>query len=439
MLPTVLLIAGSRSLREGLSRLGAPFVEVGSPDERVETAFDVGFCGRASDFHAIRHRFPDHPIVVCVPEADLGTALGLLRLGAADCVQNSVDSDELRLVLERCMARRRLRAQLRRLRSEPIGFEGLIGDSPQIQQVFQIVEKVAGSEMSVLIMGETGTGKELIARALHKGSGRVGRFVAVNCAAVPEALLESGLFGHTRGAFTDARTARRGLFLTAEKGTIFLDEIGDMPRALQAKLLRVLQERAITPVGSDDEVRIDVRVVAATHQNLETAVEEGSFREDLYYRLSALEVEIPPLRDRVGDVLLLADNFVREAANRSGREPPSLSRSVTHCLLEYPWPGNVRELKNCMERALALSEQADIEFDDLPRRLREYERSHVLVSATRPSELATMEEVERRYIRQVLDAVGGSRQAAARVLGFDRKTLYRKLKCYALDEGGPKQ
>jgi two-component system response regulator HydG len=287
---------------------------------------------------------------------------------------------------------------------------------------------VARSDAPVLVTGETGTGKELVARAIHGASARRGApFVAVNCAAVPDALLESELFGHVRGAFTDAREARAGLFVHAAGGTLLLDEICDLPLSLQPKLLRALQERRVRPLGASAEVPLDVRIVAATNRDLEAAVEQGSFRQDLLFRLDVLRVEVPPVRARGGDVLLLAQRFIRSCAERAGKDVVGLSRGAAEKLLHYGWPGNVREIQNCIERAVALTRHEEILVEDLPERIREYGRSHVLVASEDPSELVPMEVVERRYIARVLDAVGGNKTLAARILGFDRKTLYRKL------------
>ena len=284
--------------------------------------------------------------------------------------------------------------------------------------------------------GESGTGKELVARALHRRSKRsAGPFVAINCAAMPEQLLESELFGHTKGAFTDARSARPGLFVQAKGGTIFLDEIGDMPVGLQPKLLRALQERTVRPVGGDTETPIDVRVVAASNRDLETAIEERKFREDLYYRINVIHVELPPLRARGADVILLATHYLQHFAVQSQKDVRSLDSEAAEKLSAYAWPGNVRELANCMERAVALTRNESIGIADLPEKIRSYRTSHVLVAATDPTELVPMEEVEKRYILRVLEAVGGNKTLAAQVLGLDRKTLYRKLDRYGSERG----
>jgi two-component system response regulator HydG len=251
---------------------------------------------------------------------------------------------------------------------------------------------------------------------------------------MPEHLLESELFGHVKGAFTDARTAHDGLFLQASKGTLLLDEIGDMPISLQPKLLRALEERKVRPVGGNVETPIDIRVVAATNRDLEYAIEEGRFREDLYFRLNVVLLELPPLRTRGSDVLLLAQHFLEVFSGRMGKKVVGLSSEAAGQLMAYAWPGNVRELRNCLERAVALARYEQITLDDLPDKIRTYKPSHVVVAGTDPSELVPMDEVERRYVMKVLEAVGGNRTQAAQVLGFDRKTLYRKLRRYGVED-----
>jgi two-component system response regulator HydG len=329
------------------------------------------------------------------------------------------------------MEGRKLRAELARLSAAVAAsrsFQGMVGASPAIQEVFELLARLESSEASVLVTGESGTGKELVARALHRASPRAdGPFVTVNCAAVPESLMESELFGHAKGAFTDARSAREGLFVAASGGSLFLDEIGELPAALQPKLLRVLEERVVRPVGSNEEIPIDVRLITATNRDLETMVADGEFREDLYFRVNVVHVELPPLRARGGDVLLLARHFLERLAATEGKEIKGLSPPAAERLLAYPWPGNVRELRNCMERAVALARYDEIRVEDLPPRVREHERAQVIFTTDDPTQLLSMEEVERRYIDQVMEAVGGNKTKAARVLGFDRKTLYRKL------------
>src|SRR5262249_31451078 len=293
--------------------------------------------------------------------------------------------------------------------------------------------RVSESDTSVLITGESGTGKEVVARALHQRSRRAGGpFVAINCAAMPETLLESELFGHEKGAFTDAKAKTLGLFVRASGGTLFLDEIGDMPLGLQPKLLRALQERKVRPVGGGGEVSFDARVIAATHRDLETAVDEKRFREDLYYRINVIHVPLPPLRARGNDVLILAQQFLHQFAAQSGKNVDGLSTAAAERLLSYHWPGNVRELSNSIERAVALTQFDRLQVEDLPEKVRDYRPSHIIVASEDASDLVSMEEVERRYVLRVLQAVGGNKTMAAQILGFDRKTLYRKLERYGV-------
>jgi two-component system response regulator HydG len=373
----------------------------------------------------------DLPVVVVTAFGSFDTAIAAIRAGAYDFITKPFEMGTLTLTLERAARHRALRDEVKRLRravSATRGATDLVGSSAPMVAVHDLVDRVAESDVTVLVTGESGTGKELVARAIHERGRRAsGPFVPVNCAAVTETLLESELFGHARGAFTDARSARAGLFAQANGGTLFLDEIGDMPLGLQPKLLRALQERRVRPVGSDQETPIDVRIVAATNRDLEGAIEEGRFRADLYYRIAVVHVDLPPLRSRGRDVLLLAQRFLEATAAATGRAIRGITPQAAQRLLDYQWPGNVREIKNCIERAVALARYEEIVVDDLPEKVQSYRRSHVIVAAEDPSELVTLDEVERRYILRVVDAAGGNRTLAARILGLDRVTLYRKL------------
>jgi DNA-binding NtrC family response regulator len=379
-------------------------------------------------------RRPEVPVILITAFGDLQLAIAALRAGAHDFLPKPFEVEELYVRVSHAVELGLLRAEVKRLREQTRTFsaEGeLLGESPAMRRARSLIERVAASDAPVLIMGETGTGKELAARALHAHSPRgKGVFVAINCAAVPEALLESELFGHMRGAFTDARTARQGLFLEAQGGSLFLDEVGEMPTALQAKLLRALQERTVRPVGSDKEVPFDARIIAATHRDLESRVSDGQFREDLYYRLNVLQIELPPLRARGSDVLVLANSYLHRVAQRSGKAVTSIAPEAARKLVNYAWPGNVRELVNAIERAVALAEYDEITIADLPDKIQAFKSSDILVAGHDPSELVSLEEVEKRYILRVVEAVGGNRSRAADILKVDRKTLYTKLKSY---------
>jgi two-component system response regulator HydG len=297
-----------------------------------------------------------------------------------------------------------------------------------MRQVFDLIERISDQEVSVLVTGETGTGKERVAKTLHRRSARRdGPFVAIDCAALPETLLESELFGHASGAFTDARGPRTGLFVQASQGTLFLDEIGELPLGLQPKLLRALQERRVRPVGGNTEIPFDVRVIAATNRDLEGAIEEGRFRRDLFYRINVIHLNVPPLRARGSDILLLSQYFLERIMESSPKRVTGFSPAVAERLLSYSWPGNVRELQNCLARAVALTSFAEITVEDLPAQIRNYTRAPILVDSDNPLELLTLEEVERHYILRVLEATAGNKTLAAQILGMDRKTLYRKL------------
>jgi two-component system response regulator HydG len=410
---------------EALERLAAQDFDVVVTDVKMQGLSGIELCERVT---ASR---PDVPVLVITAFGSLDTAIAAIRAGAHDFLTKPFEVEELAFRLERALQHRRLTEEVRRLREGPAAvpeISGLLGESAPVRRLRELVARVAGADAPVLVTGETGSGKELVARAIHRqGRRRAGPFVAINCAALPEPLLESELFGHARGAFTDAREPRTGLLVQASGGTLFLDEIGDLPLSLQPKLLRVLEEHRVRPLGASQEVPFDARIVTATNCELESAVEEGRFRADLMFRIDVLRVEVPPLRTRGSDVLLLAQEFTRRAAVRVGRPVAGLSHGAAEKLLAYSWPGNVRELESCIERAVALTQHEQILVEDLPERIRDYRRAHVLVAGDDPSELVPMQEVERRYIARVLEAAGGNKTLAARILGFDRKTLYRKL------------
>ncbi len=379
---------------------------------------------------------PDVPVVVITAFGSMDSVVSALRAGAYDFVNKPIDTDTLILLLERAVRHRQLLERIRVLSKgaeESQGFGGLIGTSTPMQKVYDLLKRITQVDTSVLIIGESGTGKELVARSLHdEGLRKDGPFVAFNCTAVPESLLESELFGHAKGAFTDAKADRAGLFEQANGGTLLLDEIADMPAELQPKLLRALEQRSVRPLGSNREVSFDVRIVSATNRDIESLVEEGKFREDLFYRLNVIQVNLPPLRARGNDILLLAQRFVTQFASASGKDVVGISTPAAEKLLAYPWPGNVRELRNSIERAVALTQLDKLVIDDLPVKVRGYSGKQPVVVSDDPEHLLTMDEVEERYIKHILNAVGDNKTMAARILGMDRKTLYRKLEKYKL-------
>jgi two-component system response regulator AtoC len=381
---------------------------------------------------------PDLPVVMMTAFGSFDAAVAAIRAAAYDFITKPVKLDALVLVLERAVQHHSLREEVKRLRQMVVDthrFEEVLGESAAMRRVHALLNRIVETDSSVLITGESGTGKEIVAKALHRRGRRCQRpFVAINCAAMPETLLESELFGHARGAFTDARAAHTGLFVQANGGTLFLDEIGELPLSLQPKLLRALQERSVRPVGGTEEVPFDVRLVASTNRDLETAIEEGRFREDLYFRVNVIHITMPPLRGRGTDVLLLAQHFLTHYAATTGKHIGGLSPAAAERLLAYSWPGNVRELRNCIERAVAMTRYEQVIVDDLPEKIQAYRSSHVIVTADNPTELVPLEEVERRYIERVMDAVGGNKTLAAQVLGIGRKTLYRKLEQFGTAE-----
>ncbi len=380
---------------------------------------------------------PDVPVVLITGHATLETAMGAIRAGAYDFVTKPIESKTLGVVVSRAVQHRRLREQIRMLRAARDANQSLIvGGSPAMRKVADLIDRVGDSDASVLIHGETGTGKELVARAVHnKSKRREGPFVAINCAAVPHSLLESELFGHARGAFTDAKATRMGLFQQANGGTLFLDEIGELPIDVQPKLLRALQERKVRPVGDNREIPYDARIVAATNRDLENEVREKRFREDLFYRINVVKVEVPPLRSRGSDTLHLAHHFLKQFAERSGKPTLELSERAAERLMAYEWPGNVRELENCIEHAVALARFDQVTVEDLPEKLRGYLAGSFVATANDPTEIVTMEELEKRYLLRVFKLVGNNKSRAAEVLGIDRRTMYRKLERYAALDG----
>jgi two-component system response regulator AtoC len=380
----------------------------------------------------LRELLPNLPVVVMTAFGSIGTAVEAIASGAVDYVSKPMDVEEIRLTVARAL-RRRDETQAE-LPAAGGGLGEVVGRSPAMVEVYKTIARVAAGRSTVLILGESGTGKELIARAVHRHSARSKRsFVAVDCASLTETLLESELFGHVRGSFTGAVSDTPGLFSEASGGTIFLDEIGDITTALQAKLLRVLQEHQVRPVGGTEWRPVDVRVVAATNRELAGAVADGRFREDLYYRLKVVTITVPPLRERREDIPLLVDHLARRAAAQCGKRIGGVSESALAMLTAYHWPGNIRELAHVLERGVALAQHDVLGPEDLPAEL--HERAPVAaeaVMAGRP----TLAELKRRYIQRVLVESGGNVSRAAAVLGVDRRSLYRMLQRYGMAPRG---
>ncbi len=370
------------------------------------------------------------PVILITAYPSVETAVRGMKLGARDYLTKPFTPDELRMVTSRALAETRLARQNHVLRSE-LAYGNLIGSSAAMQQLQATIRKVAGSDVTVLITGESGTGKELVARALHYEGDRAGRpFVPVNCGALVDALLESELFGHVRGAFTGAEQAKRGLFLAASGGTLFLDEIGELPLELQPKLLRALQDGEIKPVGGTESSRVDVRLIAATNRDLRAAVAEHSFRQDLYYRLNVITIEVPPLRERAEDVAALAEHFAAAAALRAKRCRPELADDAKQWLTAQPWPGNVRELENIIERAVVLASGNVLTVDDVrPRGV----KMAGAAPAAAPDELLSLDELEQIHILRVLHACDGQKTKASAILGINRTTLWKKLRQYGIE------
>ncbi|HEX8908996.1 MAG TPA: sigma-54 dependent transcriptional regulator [Anaeromyxobacteraceae bacterium] len=410
--------------REALERLAD------APPDLVVSDIRMGEVDGLQLTDALRERAPDTPVLLVTAFGNIDGAVEAIRRGAFDYISKPYDVDGIKVVVARALEQRRLALENRALRRDlrdKYRLENVVGRSEAMLQVYKTAARVAASDATVLIQGESGTGKELVARAIHAASPRAQRpFVAVDCGAIAEGVLESELFGHARGAFTGAQTTRRGLFEEANQGTIFLDEIGDVGQNLQARLLRALQEGTIRRVGTNETIAVDVRVVAASNRDLEQAVKEGRFREDLFYRLNVVTIRIPPLRDRREDIPLLAEHF---AAKHGRQEGAAISPAARDLLLAYDWPGNVRELENVIARALALNPSGVVTPQDLPDHVRGAHpaAASLAVVTGAAQERPTLAELERRYAAQVLQETGGNKTRAAEILGIDRKTLYRLL------------
>jgi two-component system response regulator PilR (NtrC family) len=393
----------------------------------------------------VKERFPDTEVLMMTAYATADTAIEAMKKGAYDYVQKPFKVEELRVIIEKALGQRRLVEENRQLRAQvhrQYSFHNLVGRSEAMQRVFGIIERVADTRTSVLLTGESGTGKELIARALHHNSSRRDKpMVTVNCGAIPENLIESELFGHLKGAFTGAHANKVGMFKAAEAGTLFLDEIGELPMQMQVKLLRALQERRVRPVGANEEQAVDVRVIAATNQDLEQSIRQGRFREDLYYRLNVIRVEVPPLRERKSDIPLIAHHFLRRFARELGKPVDDFQPDALQALLGYRFPGNVRELENTIERAVTFETSNRIQLESLPPHLvgkGADERALSSFGELPPGGLdleGLLSECEKQMLMQAIDRTGGNRTEAAKLLGITFRSIRYKLDKYRITDG----
>ncbi|MDE3019274.1 MAG: sigma-54-dependent Fis family transcriptional regulator [Nitrospirota bacterium] len=378
----------------------------------------------------IKRTHPDINVILMTAFGSVESAIEAMKQGAYDYLTKPVKTEELVLVMEKALREAALRREVGRLRREvhkEYSFHQILGKSKPMQQVFDLIRRVADSPTNVLITGESGTGKELVAKAIHYNSERRDApFVPVNCAAIPEALLESELFGHMKGAFTDAKGDKRGLFEEAQKGTLFLDEISELPLMLQAKILRAIQEREIRRVGATRSMPVDVRIIAATNLHLAEEVKAKRFREDLYYRLNVIEIHLPPLRERREDIPMLVEAFLKKCAEASHKNLRGMNETALALLMDYTWPGNVRELENVIERAVTLARGEKIVPDDLPPAIQGARGDRAVIDEA-AERILPLADVEKEYILRILEKTGGNKYQAAQTLGIDRKTLYRKL------------
>jgi two-component system response regulator HydG len=445
-------IVHARTMGEVLGRLGHHVTVVGSgiegsrrieaePFDIVVTDLMMNDIGGLEILARAKKASPETEVIVVTGHGTIPSAVSAMQQGAFTYLQKPLDMAHLRAAVEKAAEGVRLRRQnleLHRRLDEKFGFEGVIGSSPQMQGLIERLKRIAPTDATVLIQGETGTGKELVAQAIHQNSPRKTKpFVALNCAALSENILESELFGHVRGAFTDASNDRIGKFEYAHGGTLFLDEVGDMPMATQIKLLRVLESGEITRVGSNTPVSVNVRILSATNRNLEDAIASGVFRSDLYHRLKVVTIGIPPLRDRAGDIPLLIEHFVRQFARRHSKTIKGMSLPARVKLGSYAWPGNVRQLRNVIESMVVVDCDEILDVDDLPLELEPDSPAAPIAQGDAPVGIAALvgrplEEVEKIFIAETLKLTGGNREQAADLLGIGERTLYRKIKEYHL-------
>ena len=382
------------------------------------------------DLLEVAHKVaPMTPVIIITAFGTIESAIKAMKMGAYDYITKPFQMDELVLTVRKALENRLLKKEVIRLRKEVesrYDFHQLIGKSPSMQKIYDLIERISDSSSNVLITGESGTGKELVAKAIHyNGVRKEGPFVAINCAAIPETLLESELFGYKKGAFTDAKSDKKGLIFEANEGTLFLDEITEMPLTLQAKLLRVIEEREVRPLGDTNSYPIDVRIISTSNRDIASLIQQGRFREDLYYRLKVIDIEMPPLRERKEDIPILVQHFIHKFSKELKKAVSSVSEDALKILLNYFWPGNVRELENIIQRAITLSQHEVILPDDLPASIIQKTDEKLFEKAM--EEKFTLDQLEKEYVKRVLIETGGNKSKAAERLGLDRKTLYRKL------------
>ncbi len=424
---------------ESLERAGYECRVAGSGTEGLRILQEEGFDVVLTDLvmrdvsgieivRKVKARTPETEVIVMTGYPSYETALEAMDEGAYDYLNKPIDLNILRAKIRKALEKQRLfrsNIELKRQLDKRYGFEGIIGGSESMQSIFDTLRQVAPTTATVLILGESGTGKELVARAIHENSPRRGNhFVPLNCAALSETILESELFGYEKGAFTGALQTRKGRFEYAHGGTLFLDEIGDMPPSIQIKLLRVIEYGEVFRVGSNDRIKVDVRLIAATNKDLSALIREGTFREDLYYRLKVVTVEMPPLRDRLEDLPPLVQSFLNEFASQQRKKPPEITPAAMEFLYDYSWPGNVRELRNCIESMVVLDKDGRIDVEDVPRYVRQPAEAGSLPGVAG----VNLQEGEKERIRKALAMCEGNREKAAKMLGIGERTLYRKIK-----------
>jgi DNA-binding NtrC family response regulator len=422
--------AGYRALSANSAADALTLVNRNDPDLLISDLRMSGMTGHELQLE-LKRTSPNLPVMIITAFGSIPTAVESMKLGAFDYITKPFANDELLLVVSRALENRQLRQEVRRLRGElarSYGLPNIVAADPKMMAVLEMLEQVADSPASVLITGESGTGKDLIARALHfSSSRRDAPFIPINCAAIPENLIESELFGFVKGAFTDARQGKTGLFVAARGGTLFLDEIGEMPLPLQPKLLRVIDDKRVRPLGATEETRIDVRIVVATNTDLDRAIDEGRFRSDLYYRIATVTLAVPPLRERPEDLPLLIKHFLVRASAEAGKPTLRVEPDAMESLLRYRWPGNVRELQNAIQRGVILCHENRLTVKDLPPRVAGTGIPSAKLFEDVVARRVSLDQVEHEYVRSVLESVNGNKTEAAAILKIDRKTLYRKL------------